>query len=125
MARRIFDPTNVHSAISESVGGGFDETVNEVAEAVENNAVVLVAMAQNPFCKKARALLDATGVAYTYLEYGSYFSEWKRRGAIKMWSGWITFPMVFVNRTLVGGYSDLQALVESGEFEKMLETTAN
>lgn len=125
MARRIFDPTNVHSAISDTVGGGFDETVDEVAEAVENNAVVLVAMAQNPFCKKARALLDATGVTYIYLEYGSYFSEWKRRGAIKMWSGWITFPMVFVSGTLVGGYSDLQALVESGEFEKMLEKTAN
>jgi hypothetical protein len=36
-------------------------------------------------------------VAHTYLEYGSYFSKWKERLAIKLWSGWPTFPQVFVD----------------------------
>ena len=37
-----------------------------------------------------------------------------------MWSGWPTFPMVFVNGVLVGGASELQALVTSGELSTML-----
>ena len=43
------------------------------------------------------------GIAHHYLEYGSYFSEWRRRNALKMWTGWPTFPMVFVKGALVGG----------------------
>jgi monothiol glutaredoxin len=77
-------------------------------------------MAQNPFPGKACKALDAIGQGYKYLGYGSYFSEWKPRSALKMWTGWPTFPMVFVKGTLVGGYSDLKALIESGELKKLL-----
>ena len=37
-----------------------------------------------------------------------------------MWTGWPTFPMVFVKGTLVGGADDLTALAESGELATML-----
>ena len=70
--------------------------------------------------KKARKLLDAAGVAHHYLEYGSYFNTWRERNALKMWTGWPTFPMVFVKGTLVGGADDLQKLLASGELQKML-----
>ena len=55
---------------------------------------------QNPYPRKARKALDAAGVPYHYLSYGSYFSDWRRRNALKMWTGWPTFPMVFVKGTL-------------------------
>ena len=42
------------------------------------------------------------------------------RNALKMWTGWPTFPMVFVNGVLVGGAADLQRLIRSGEFARML-----
>ena len=42
-----------------------------------------------------------------------------------MWTGWPTFPMVFVKGTLVGGATDLQALIDSGEFKKMLALQAS
>lgn len=42
------------------------------------------------------------------------------RSTLKLWSGWPTFPMVFVQGTLVGGANDLQALIDSDEFKKML-----
>jgi glutaredoxin-related protein len=41
-----------------------------------------------------------------------------------MWTGWPTFPMVFVDGILVGGYKDLQALIDSGELAAMLGTAA-
>jgi len=89
-------------------------TVDEVAAAVARDHLVVVGMAQNPFVKKARKLLAQKGQAFTYLEYGSYLAGWKRRLAIKLWAGFPTFPMVFVDGTLVGGHKELVELVEAG-----------
>ena len=47
--------------------------------------------------------------------------EWRRRLALKMWAGWPTFPMVFVKGVLVGGATDLEKLVASGELKEMVE----
>jgi glutaredoxin-related protein len=30
-----------------------------------------------------------------------------------MWSGWATFPMIFVDQTLIGGNAELQALLNT------------
>ena len=64
--------------------------------------------------------LDAAGVAHHDLDYGSYFSMWRQRNALKLWTGWPTFPMVFVKGTLVGGANDLNKLIASGELKKLL-----
>ena len=80
--------------------------------------MVVVGMAQNPMVKQARDALTRAGFAVHYLEYGSYFSQWRRRNALKMWTGWPTFPMVFVNQVLIGGAKDVKALIDSGELKK-------
>jgi monothiol glutaredoxin len=123
MSRPLLDAARVHPAIQGLLGGKPDyrATIDEVERAVAAHAVVVVGMAQNPYPKKARALLEAQGVAFHYLEYGSYLSEWRRRLALKMWSGWSTLPMVFVRGTLIGGFDDLKRLVESGEFKRLVE----
>jgi glutaredoxin-related protein len=92
--------------------------VDEVAAAVSRDRVVVVGMAQNPVVKKARQLLDAEGVRFTYLEYGSYLSKWRERLAIKLWAGFPTFPMVFVDGVLVGGHSELLKLQAAGKLPK-------
>jgi len=79
-------------------------------------------MAGNPFPKKARKALDAAKVPYHYLEYGSYLREWRRRNALKMWTGWPTHPVVFDKGTLIGGAGDLAKLIANGEIAKMLGT---
>jgi len=122
MSRKVLDQSHVHAVVLSQLGGDPDhrKTVDEVEQAIAKHNIVVVGMKQNPFPKKARQLLDVNGVAYHYLEYGSYFAEWKRRGALKMWSGWPTFPMVFVKGQLVGGFDDLKKLVNSGELKKLL-----
>ena len=120
MSRSILDEAHIHPAIREAVSGSHADIVREVQEAIAGNDVVVVGMAQNPMPKKARKLLDAQQVGYKYLEYGSYLSEWRRRNALKMWTGWPTFPMVFVKGMLVGGASDVQKLIESGELAQLL-----
>ncbi|HEY6461666.1 MAG TPA: glutaredoxin domain-containing protein [Polyangiaceae bacterium] len=108
-----------------ALGAFHADVVRDVNEAVRRDPVVVVGMAQNPHVRNVRKALDAAGVTYTYLEYGSYFSQWKERLAIKLWSGWPTFPQVFVRGTLVGG-EDLtkQALADGTLTPAPATTTA-
>ena len=120
MTRAILDETQIHSAARASIGGKHGDIVREVQAAIAAHQVVVVGMALNPFPRKARKILDVLGTPYQYLQYGSYLNQWHRRNALKMWTGWPTFPMVFVNGVLIGGASELQKLVENGEFSAML-----
>ena len=119
-SRAVLDESRIHPAVRERIAGWYADTINEVQQAVAAHPVVVVGMHQNPFVKKARQALDAAGVAHHDILHGSYFSEWRRRTALKMWTGWPTLPMVFVKGTLVGGAEDLQALIASGELQRML-----
>lgn len=120
MPRTLLDEARVHPAIRDKIANYRLRLVNEVQAAMAAHSVVVVGMRQNPFPRKVRKLLDAAGVPYHYLEYGSYLSMWRDRSALKMWTGWPTFPMVFIKGTLVGGFNDVQALVDSGELKKLL-----
>ena len=120
MTRPILDEARVHPAIRERIASHHRDIVDEVQAAVAAEPVVVVGMRGNPYPKRARRLLDAAGIAYRYLEYGSYFEQWRRRNALKMWTGWPTFPMVFVRGQLVGGAQDLEALIASGELQRLL-----
>lgn len=120
MGRSILDEAQIHPAIRETIANNHADIVQEVKDAVAKSDIVVVGMAQNPMPKKARKLLDRQQQSYKYLEYGSYLSEWRRRNALKMWTGWPTFPMVFVKGVLVGGANDLQKLIESGELARLL-----
>ena len=100
------------------------DIVREVQETVRRDRVVVVGMAQNPHVRRVRQALDEAGVAYTYLEYGSYFSKWKERLAIKLWSGWPTFPQVFVRGTLIGGEALTKQALADGTLAASLGTSA-
>ena len=120
MPRAILAEERIHPAIRGVIANRHADIVREVEEAVAANAVVVVGMQQNPVVKKARKALDAAGVRHAYLEYGGYLDGWRRRNALKMWTGWPTFPMVFVRGALIGGGADLDALIASGELKKLL-----
>jgi glutaredoxin-related protein len=120
MPRPILDEARLHPAIRDGVVHYQADIVHNVQAAANANPVLVVGMAGNPYCRRARQSLDAAGVAYQYLEYGSYFGQWRRRNALKMWSGWPTFPMVFVKGVLVGGASELKKLLDSGELKRLL-----
>jgi glutaredoxin-related protein len=120
MPRPILDEAHIHPAICDRIANHQQWILEEVMSAIEGNDVVVVGMGMNPWPAKARQALDAAGQPYKYLEYGNYLTLWRERNALKMWTGWPTFPMVFVKGTLVGGYTDLRALMDSGELPKML-----
>lgn len=106
--RPLLPETKIHQIAKQSMEGFHNSTVQECMAAVESNEWVVIGMAQNVVVKKARQYLEERSISYKYLEYGSYFSNWRRRLAIKLWTGWPTFPQIFHKGVLVGGFSDLK-----------------
>ncbi len=120
MPRAALADTQLHPAIRDEVVNWHADIVHNVQAAAHSHPVLVVGMALNPFCRLARRALGAAGVTHQYLEYGSYFSQWKRRLALKMWAGWPTFPMVFVKGALIGGSANLKTLIATGELNRLL-----
>ncbi|HEY4103536.1 MAG TPA: glutaredoxin [Polyangiaceae bacterium] len=120
--RDTFPEAKIHPAIQEKIATYRQEQVEQVKRLIAAHRVVVVGMTQNPFPKKARRFLDAKGIKYEYLGIGSYLSEWKPRLVLKMWTGWPTFPMIFIDGALIGGFEDLERLDASGELTRLLST---
>ena len=120
MPRQVLDEARLHPAIRDRVANLHADIVHNVQAAASSNPVLVVGMGMNPFVRRARAALSAAGIPYHYLGYGSYLSDWRLRNALKMWTGWPTFPMVFVKGSLIGGANDLQKLIASGELKRLL-----
>ena len=120
MPRHLLPEDRIHPAVRDKIANNHRDIVDEVIAAVAAHDVVVVGMKQNPNPKRARKALRAKNIDHHYLEYGSYLNTWRRRTALKMWTGWPTFPMVFVKGNLVGGANDLEALIKSGELKRLL-----
>ncbi len=121
MSRQILPENAIHPAVREKISSLHRDIVQEVQSALTKHSVVIVGMGLNPFPKKARKMLDAIDQPYHYLEFGNYFNQWRDRNSLKLWTGWPTFPMVFVKGSLIGGAMDLKALIDQGELQKLLK----
>lgn len=118
--RPLRDPSKATPRVLDAMASYNRATIDEVVAAIAANDVVVVGMGWNPHVKNARKALDEAGIAFTYLEYGNYMSAWRERLAIKMWSGWPTFPQVFVRGTLIGGNKDTRAAIADGSLKALL-----
>ena len=120
MPRKLFPEDRIHPEIREKITTNHRDIVDEVEAAIGEHSIVIVGMKQNPNPRRARKLLADKNLPFHYLEYGSYLNTWRRRTALKMWTGWPTFPMIWVKGQLIGGADDLQKLSDSGELERLL-----
>lgn len=106
--RKILASEKLHEGAKTAILQFHQDTVTEVEQAIASHEWVVVGMAQNPVVSKARKILQDNSIKYHYIGHGSYFSGWKKRLAIKLWSGWPTFPQVFHKGVLIGGAQDLE-----------------
>lgn len=70
------------------------------------------------YCARAKALLEAKGVAY--VEYDATGKPEVREEMIARSNGGMTFPQVFIGDRHVGGCDDLHALDRAGRLDEML-----
>ena len=80
--------------------------------------VVMYGAEYCPFCHRARALLDAKNVDYTYIAVD--YDPIKRQ-EMETLSGRHTVPQIFINNTPIGGCDDLYALESNGKLNEILQ----
>ena len=119
--RPLLDESRLTAAAAKAMAEFQKDFLDGVINAVEAGGIVVIGMRQNPVCRDVRKVLEAADISFNYLEYGSYLGGWKKRLAIKLWSGWPTFPQVFVKGTLVGGCAEVKAGLKYGSFKKLNE----
>jgi monothiol glutaredoxin len=123
IARPLLDGSRTAPQAFVRMAAFHPEIIREVERALTESPIVVVGMAQNPHVKNVRNALAQAGFEFKYLEYGSYLSKWRERLAIKLWSGWPTFPQVFVRGVLLGGEDLTVAAIGDGSLRKMREGT--
>lgn len=71
-----------------------------------------------PYCHRAKALLDAKGVAYQ--EYPIDQQPEMRTVMIERTNGAYTVPQIFINSQHIGGCDDMMALESRQQLDKLL-----
>lgn len=71
-----------------------------------------------PYCNRARALLDAKGVAY--IGYDITGDEAARAKMVERTGGPRSVPQIFIDDKHIGGCDDLHALDAKGKLDTLL-----
>lgn len=71
-----------------------------------------------PYCVRAKALLDAKGVAYE--EYDITMGGPKKAEMTQRVPGAMTVPQILINDRAIGGSDDLHALDRAGTLDALL-----
>lgn len=87
---------------------------------MENQTAKVVIYTKDPcpYCVRAINFFNEYGVKFEEIDLTDKPEEIDR---IKNETGWRTVPIIMVNGTLIGGYSDMKALHDEGKFEALLK----
>lgn len=70
-----------------------------------------------PYCDRAKNLLKNKGVLFEE----KLLKTSDEMLALKQKTGWMTFPQIFINGNMIGGYDDMSALEKSGKLDELLK----
>lgn len=71
-----------------------------------------------PYCDSAKRLLTNRNIPFEQIDLTDNPDEMNR---IKNETGWRTVPIILIDGKLIGGYTDLKALADSGELDQLLK----
>ncbi len=74
-----------------------------------------------PYCNNAKHLLKSKG--YEYIEIS--VAEPEARAKIVEMSGMRTVPVIYLKGRLIGGFTELAALDQSGELPRLVAAASN
>jgi glutaredoxin 3 len=86
--------------------------------------VMVFSWSSCPFCKKAKALLDATGAKYTAIELNEMEDGQAYRAALALKTDRTSMPNIFIGGEACGGCNDgpgVATLEKEGKLRGMLQ----
>jgi glutaredoxin 3 len=84
------------------------------------NAVAKVVMYTRvpcPYCGNAKRFLQQKGVAFEEIDLSNKPDELQE---LQQRTGWRTVPQIFIGDKMIGGFTDMIALEDSGELDLLL-----
>ena len=87
----------------------------------KRNTVVIYSKTTCPYCKKAKKLLRDELVPFKSVELDKVKNSGEIKKTLVSQTGQTSVPNIFIGEYHVGGYSDLENLVLSSEFDTLLE----
>lgn len=78
------------------------------------NTVIIYTTTICPYCDAAKRLFKSLGVPYEEISLDGNHEERQRLSEAN--GGWRTVPMIFVGNKFLGGFTDVKALHDRGEF---------
>ncbi len=72
------------------------------------------------YCGAAKRLLDSKGIGYETIDLGG---DPAARARLVEQTGWRTVPIIMVDDTLIGGYTELATALRRGELAHLLEAS--
>ncbi|KAL2754177.1 hypothetical protein ACRALDRAFT_1033030 [Sodiomyces alcalophilus JCM 7366] len=92
-----------------------------VQKYIDENKVVVFSKSYCPYCNATKQTLNGLGAEYLAIELDQRDDGSALQDALEEISGQRTVPNSYIARKHIGGNSDLQALLKSGELEKLLK----
>ncbi|KAI7842755.1 hypothetical protein COHA_003504 [Chlorella ohadii] len=120
----MFNQGKVQAAVAAA--GQYDEAATKAAidKYIADNPVVVFSWSGCPFCKRAKAVLDATGAKYTALELDQMADGKALRAELAKKTGRSSVPNIWIAGKNVGGCNDgpgVATLQDKGELVPMLK----
>ena len=81
------------------------------------NDITLYTTEPCSFCARVKGLLKARGVEFTEVNLSK---DPQGRAELAGRTGMMTFPQVVIDGELLGGFTEVQAAVESGRLDELL-----
>lgn len=92
-----------------------------IKDLIINNRVTVISGNGCSFCIKAKKLLTSLNIKFFDKNLDNDNVDQETRELINKIAGIQTIPKIFVGKMFIGGCSDLEAAIESGDFKQFLE----
>lgn len=101
------------------------ETAERIKQVITDNPIVIFMKGtpdfpQCGFSMRTAQALQACNAAFAYVDV---IAEPEVRATLPSISNWPTFPQVFINGELIGGCDITLEMYQSGELQKMVESS--
>jgi glutaredoxin-related protein len=105
------------------------EVAQEIAAEIQSSPIVIYTYGLSPFSTEAVTILEKTGYAFKTIEVGAEWFLLNGKDSVKrvLLSEFVdnratSLPKVFIQGKCIGGCAELAEIVESGEFETLVNS---